>query len=95
MLSQLKRVATADALIVITVFGFEQKINIYKDQDILLDYCLPHQKAKKVEENKEQQMKVEKRGHVYQRYYHLFKQEEIITLCEEVGLKCLKLEKDK
>lgn len=37
----MRRVADDEAAIIISVFGYEQKQNIYVNQDILLDYCLP------------------------------------------------------
>lgn len=47
MLKELNRVTTELGTIIISVFGHEQKSNVYKDQDILLDYCVPQFKAKK------------------------------------------------
>jgi ubiquinone/menaquinone biosynthesis C-methylase UbiE len=47
MLKELYRVTTKSGIIVISVFGYQQKSNIYKDQDILLDYCVPQFKTKK------------------------------------------------
>jgi 2-polyprenyl-3-methyl-5-hydroxy-6-metoxy-1,4-benzoquinol methylase len=45
MVKELEKVTSNDGRIVISVFGYEQKKDIYQNQDILLQYCVPMHKS--------------------------------------------------
>ena len=47
MLRQIYKVMADSGKAIISVFGYEQKMTIYENQDILLDYCVSHSKMDK------------------------------------------------
>lgn len=87
MLREIYRGLTLLGVLYLTVFNYQTKSHIYLQQDILLEYCVPEHKLQHVTPNvpKQPTLRKEQKGEVYQRYYHLFMPEEIITLVEKAG----------
>lgn len=64
------------AVLYLTVLSYEGKSDVYATPQIFLEYCLPANKLEvKNGLSKEIEMqvpRVETRGEIYKRYYHLF-----------------------
>ena len=71
MLQKIHQVLEEKGKLILTVFNWESKKEIYPDsKDILLEYCVPNHKGPK--QKTAIAARVEKKGKVYERYYHLF-----------------------
>ena len=65
-LREIERVLKPGVQGMVTVWSYEHLSDVYKSQDILLDFTLPKHRSKQQDKDR-----------VYKRYYHLFRKEEI------------------
>ena len=71
MLRQINKVMRGDGKLVLTVLCWEAQKHIYPhSQDILLEYCVPNHRINK--ESNPKPSRIESKGEIYERYYHLF-----------------------
>lgn len=82
----------AGAYLYLTVLSFENKKEVYFSPESLLEYCLPTNKLPLKTAYEEVQVgRLEARGEVFKRYYHLFAEQEIQDLVISAGLEIIEV----